>query len=109
MDPPPARPMLAGKLSFSQFASQPTASQSLSVAMSGCLLTTQRGGVAGPPPPAPPPPPRFGDAPPLPPPSHAFEEGDDFEDDDENEAAADVPLSQMPQATPADAGGFMLG
>jgi len=108
-----ARPLhrapLAAKLSFSQFASQPTASQALSAAMRGCHLTTasQRpGGCGGG---AVPPPPRFGDpapaarqpAPPL----------DDEEDplDEDDGAGPDVPLSQLPQATPADAGAFMLG
>jgi hypothetical protein len=101
----PKRPPLVVKLSFSQLAaSQTTASQALTSAMSGCSLGSQR---------PVPPVPRFGDAAPAPPPPPAAAaETDAFGEDDNDGAAPDVPLSQLDllQATPADAGGgYMLG
>ena len=95
-DAPPA-PSFRGRLTFSQCSSQPTASQALSAALSGCSLNSQGGSGGGgeaQPPPPPPPPPRWGAPPPPLPPPLAADDG------------PDVPLSQLASQVPDS---LMLG
>lgn len=79
--PPP--PPVRGRLAFSQCLSQPTASQALSAALSGCSLNSQQqvGAAGGDPPP---PPPRWGAAPPPRAPLMLQDDGGDT-----------MPLSQL--------------